>query len=163
MIIVVMGVAGVGKTTIGTRLAAALRCGFLEGDALHTPASVDKMSRGVPLTSADRAPWLAAIHARLVDAFRRGRCLVVACSALEQSSRAVLAQEVPITWVHLRGAPGLLRSRVRQRRGHYMREGLLASQFQTLEEPVDAIVVDVAQPPALIVEQVLAALRGVSD
>ena len=82
-IVVVMGVAGSGKTTVGTMLADAMHCAFLEGDSLHPAANIDEMSHGIPLTDADREPWLAAIHARLLDAFARGKCLVVGCLALK--------------------------------------------------------------------------------
>jgi gluconokinase len=155
-----MGVAGSGKTTVGTRVAKAMRCPFLEGDSLHSPANVGKMSHGIPLTDADRALWLAAIHIRLLDAFRRGESLVVGCSALSQSYRTVLNEGVPITWVYLKGSPTVIRSRLQHRTGHYMKADMLASQFEALEEPSDALVVDVSQSPDAIVEQILAALRG---
>ena len=159
MIVVVMGVAGSGKSTVGTMLADAMHSPFLDGDSLHSAANVGKMMRGIPLTDADRAPWLAAIHARLLEAFRSGRSLVVGCSALGQSYRAALAEGVAITWVYLKGSETLIRSRLRHRDGHYMRADMLASQFEVLEEPSGAIVADVAQPPAVIVEAVLAKLR----
>ena len=158
-IVVVMGVAGSGKTTVGTRLADAMHCAFLEGDSLHSAANVEKMSRGIPLTDADRAPWLGAIHARLLDAFTRGECLVVGCSALKQSYRTLLADGIPITWIYLKGSAALIRSRLQHRTEHYMKANMLASQFEALEDPSDALVVDVSQPPAAIVEQILAALR----
>jgi len=154
-IIVVMGVAGWGKTTVGTLLANAMHCAFLEGDSLHPAANVEAMSHGVPLTDADRAPWLAAIHARLLDAFTRGQCLVVGCSALKRSYRTVLAEGIPITWVYLKGSAGLIRSRLLHRTGHYMKADMLASQFEALEEPSDALVVDISQSPRAIVEQIL--------
>jgi gluconokinase len=159
MIIVVMGVAGSGKSTVGAMLADAMNCPFLEGDSLHPTGNVEKMTRGIPLTPADRAPWLDALHARLLDAFSRGRTLVVGCSALEQSSRAMLARGVPIAWVYLNGPIDLIRARLRQRTGHFMKEDMLASQFNALEEPSDAIVVDVSQSPREIVEHVLTALE----
>jgi gluconokinase len=87
-IVVVMGVAGSGQTTVGRILADALHWPFLEGDSLHSPANVETMSHGIPLTDADRVPWLAAIHARLLDALARGQSLVAACSALKQAYRA---------------------------------------------------------------------------
>jgi len=118
------------------------------------------MSHGIPLTDVDRAPWLAAIHARLLDAVRRGQSLVAACSALKQSYRAVLAEGVPITWVYLKGSPALIRSRLQHRTAHYMKADMLASQFDALEEPSDALIVDIAQPPRAIVEQIRAELRG---
>ena len=159
-LVVVMGVAGSGKTTVGTMLADAMHCAFLEGDSLHSAADVEKMSHGAPLTDADRAPWLAAIHARLVDSFRRGESLVVACSALKQSYRTVLGDGIPITWVYLKGSVALIRSRLQHRIGHYMKPDMLVSQFEALEEPSYALIVDVSQPAGTIVEQILAELRG---
>jgi gluconokinase len=162
-IVVVMGVAGSGKTTVGTMLANAMHCAFLEGDSLHSAANVEKMSHGIPLTDADRAPWLATIHARLLDSFTRGECLVVGCSALKESYRTVLAEGIPITWVYLKGPAALIRSRLRHRTGHYMKANMLASQFEALEEPSNALIVDVSQSPGAIVEQILAELRAPTD
>lgn len=158
-LVVVMGVSGSGKTTVGTMLADAMHCAFLEGDSLHSAANVEKMSHGIPLTDADRAPWLAAIHVRLLDAFTRGNCLVVGCSALKQSYRRVLAEGIPIAWVYLKGSAALIRSRLQHRTGHYMKADMLASQFEALEEPSDALIVDVSQSPAAIVEQILTELH----
>jgi gluconokinase len=159
MIIVVMGVSGSGKTTVGTMLAAAMECPFLEGDSLHSKENVDKMSRGIPLTDADRAPWLAAIHGRIREVFRRGLDLVVGCSALKRQYRSVLAKDVPITWVYLKGSPALIRARLEHRPGHFMKADMLASQFEALEEPDDALVVDASLPPSAVVERILAQLR----
>jgi len=159
-IVVVMGVSGSGKTTVGTMLADAMNCAFLEGDSLHSAANVEKMSHGIPLTDADRAPWIAAIRARLLDSFRRGECLVVGCSALKRAYRTVLDEGIPITWVYLKGSAALIRSRLQHRAGHYMKADMLASQFEALEEPTDALIVDVSQPPGVIAEQILAELRG---
>jgi gluconokinase len=160
MIVMLMGVAGSGKTTIGTLLAEALGCPFLEGDLLHPPANIEKMSHGIPLTDADRAPWLAAIHARLVAAQERGQCLVVACSALKQQYRDFLSQETNITWVYLKGSQELITSRIQHRREHYMKPGMLPSQFADLEEPGDALVVDISAPPELILQKLLPQVRG---
>jgi carbohydrate kinase (thermoresistant glucokinase family) len=159
VIVIVMGVAGSGKTTIGTMLADALQCRFLDGDTLHTPANIRKMSRGTALTDEDRAPWLAAIHAHVANAAARGESLVVACSALKRAYRSVLAGQVPVTWVHLKGAEPLIRSRLQARRGHFVASELLTSQLDTLEAPESAIEADIAQPPAAIVRDILAQLR----
>jgi len=159
MVIVVVGVAGSGKTTVGTILAAAMKCPFLEGDSLHPKENIDKMSHGIPLTDADRGPWLSAIHARILDYFERGQDLVVGCSALKQAYRRVLATGIPITWVYLKGSPVLIRSRLKHRLNHFMKADLLASQFDALEEPDDALVVDVSEPPSVIVEHILSQLR----
>jgi gluconokinase len=144
-------------------LADAMRCPFLEGDSLHPRSNVERMSRGIPLTDADRAPWLTAIHARLLDAFEQRQSLVVACSALTQSSRTTLAEGVPINWVYLKGDRSLIRSRLQHRTGHYMKAEMLASQWEALEEPANAITADVSQPPSAIVEEVLAELRERPD
>jgi gluconokinase len=159
MIIVVMGVAGSGKTTVGTMLAQAMKCAFLEGDSLHPKENIDKMTRGLPLTDADRAPWLLAIHAHILDVFERGLDLVVACSALKQQYRMLLDKHVPITWIYLKGSPELIRARLRHRQKHFMKAGMLGSQFDALDEPTDALVVDVAAPPAALVEHILARVR----
>ena len=158
MIIIVMGVAGSGKTTIGNLLADALECEYLEGDSLHPAANVDAMRDGLPLTDADRAPWLAAIHDRLVEAHEQNRSLVVGCSALKASYRRTLAAGVPITWVYLTGTVALIRQRLRGRAGHFFDDALVDSQFDILEEPDHAIVVDVSPGPRAIVDQILAKL-----
>ena len=163
MIIVVMGVAGSGKTTIGTMLAEAMKCQFLEGDSLHSEKNIEKMRHGIPLTDADRAPWLAAIHTRILEGFERGLDLVVACSALKPQYRMQLSRGVPITWVYLKGSRSLIRGRLRHRPDHFMKADMLASQFDALDEPADALVVDVSAPPSDIVEQILSHLRRSPD
>ena len=163
MIVVVMGVAGSGKTTIGTMLADALHCAFLDADSLHPDSNIEAMEQGRPLTDADRAPWLAAIHARLLDVFRRGDSLVVACSALKKMYRQVLGHGMRITWVYLKGDAQLIRSRLDRRTNHFMSSDLLASQFRELEEPSEAIVADVSMPPDAIVSRILSELRQKPD
>jgi gluconokinase len=158
MIIVIMGVAGAGKTTIGQMLANRLRCPLLEGDALHPAANIQKMSRGIPLTDEDRQPWLAAIRSHMEEAANRHADLVVACSALKQQYRDFLSNGLSITWVYLKGSAELIRSRLEQRKNHYMKPEMLDSQLEILEEPADAIVVDVAPTPAEIVNRILAQL-----
>ena len=160
MIVIVMGVAGSGKTTIGSLLAQSLACSFLEGDALHPPANVEKMSHGIPLTDADREPWLAAIRARILAAAEHHECLVIACSALKQRYRDFLARGLEVVWVYLKGSSDLIASRVQHRREHYMKTGMLPSQFADLEEPADALVVDISLPPATILQQLLPHLRS---
>ncbi|MGH9488397.1 MAG: gluconokinase [Terriglobales bacterium] len=159
MIYIVMGVAGAGKTTVGAALAAALGCEFLEGDRLHPAANVDKMRRGIPLTDADRAPWLEAIRQRLEAAAGAGRDLVVACSALKQGYREQLNRGLEVRWIYLQGDPALLRRRLEQRQGHYMKANMLASQLADLEEPAQALRINAAEPAAAIVARIL----GVGD
>ncbi len=159
MIVLVMGVAGAGKSTVGRLLAKRLGCPFLEGDSLHPPANIHKMTHGIPLTDTDRAPWLAAIRSHLETAFDHGENLVVACSALKQRYRDFLAARAPVIWVYLKGTEDVIRSRLEHRQEHFMKAQMLAGQFADLEEPSFAIVVDVLSPPDLIVQQVLAGLQ----
>ena len=161
-IVVLVGPAGAGKTTVGTMLARALGCPLLEGDALHSRENVDRMRRGIPLTDVERGPWLARIRAHLVGACERGGDLVVACSALKGGYRRMLGEGLPILWVYLKGSPALLSSRLRERRGHFMGADMLESQLGDLEEPSEALVLDAAEPPARIVARILAELRGAS-
>lgn len=158
-IVVMMGVSGSGKTTIGRLVAERLGYDFLEGDTLHPAANVAKMSHGIPLDDADRAPWLAAIRQHLDAARQAGKGLVVACSALKQQYRDYLAATGAVRWVYLYGSPELLRARMEARHGHYMHANMLASQFAALEPPHDAIAVDVTPPPETIAAQVIAALQ----
>ncbi len=140
MIVVVMGVSGSGKTTIGTLLAAHLGCPFLDGDDFHPPENVAKMAAGTPLSDTDRWPWLENLNGKLIDKPRA----VLACSALKESYRAVLARGLPdCRFVHLRGSIELIRARMKERRHRYMPASLLESQFATLEPPADAIEVDI--------------------
>ena len=158
MIVVVMGVSGSGKTTVGRLLAAELHCAFLDADSLHPPANVEKMGRGIALTDADRVPWLAAVHARIVGCFQPGEDLVVACSALKQRYRDTLAAGVAIAWIYLRGSEEVIRARLQSRQHHFMKVQMLASQFADLEEPRNAIVIDVALTPPAAVQQIVHAL-----
>lgn len=158
MMVVVMGVAGSGKTTIGTMLAHALGCSFLDADSLHTAQSIEDMTRGIPLDDTRRGPWLAAIRARMIAAHEQQRRLVVACSALKESYREFLADGLPTTWVYLQGPEDLIRSRLENRMNHFASADLLASQVDVLEEPDDAIVVDISESPTVIVDRILAKL-----
>jgi gluconokinase len=159
MIIVVMGVAGSGKTTVGRLVAESAGFQFLDADALHSPANVAKMKAGTPLSDADRGPWLTAVRERLVDAAHRQHDLVVACSALKEAYRAFLSRGVPVTWTYLKGSPDVMRDRLMRRTGHFMSVALLSSQFDALEEPADAIVVDASQSPEAIVDEILSRLK----
>ena len=159
MIIVIIGVSGSGKTTIGRLLAHAMDCPFLDGDSLHSATNIDKMKHGIALTDVDRAPWLAAIRTHMQDSVERGQDLVVGCSALKQRYRTALAAGMPISWVYLKGSLELIRTRLRHRSGHFMKVDMLAGQFAALEEPSDALVVDVSPPPTAIVEKVLSQLH----
>ncbi len=155
--IVVMGVSGCGKSTVGRALAAALGLPFIEGDELHPPRNVALMAAGTPLTDEDRLDWLQAVAAALAAAADTGA--VAACSALKRRYRDTLRSGAPaLRVVHLTGDPALLGERLRRRAGHYMPASLLQSQLDILEPPQAdeaAIMLDVAATP----EQVLAAVR----
>ena len=151
-----MGVSGSGKTTIGAALARALGVEFVEGDDLHPPANVRRMQQGIPLTDADRRPWLAALARRLRAAHGAARGLVVACSALKRSYRDLLRSEgaAQVRFVYLSGSKDVITQRMTGRRGHFMPVSLLDSQFATLEEPAAdeaAWVSDIRESPDAIV------------
>jgi gluconokinase len=158
-VVILMGVAGSGKTTIGLRLAAALGWAFHDADGFHPPANIAKMSAGIPLDDADRAPWLAAIRACALSPGAISRGAVIACSALKESHRGFLsAPPARVRFVHLTGSYELILGRIRAREGHFMKDSMLASQFDALEPPGDAIAIDVAAPPDAIVARIIAAL-----
>jgi ACS family tartrate transporter-like MFS transporter len=160
MIALVMGVTGAGKSTIGRLLAERLGWVFLEADDFHSAANKAKMHRGEPLTDADREPWLDAIHAELLKQHAAGRNVVVGCSALKQAYRQRLTAGLPVKLVYLKGSPQLVADRLRHRAGHFAGESILADQFAVLEEPSDAFVVNVADPPAVIVEKIIRELQN---
>jgi carbohydrate kinase (thermoresistant glucokinase family) len=133
--VLVMGVSGSGKSVFGKALAADLGWTFLEGDDFHPPANIEKMHHGIPLTDADRWPWLAAIAAAMTDERRAGRSVVVACSALKKSYRDSLRGQEPLTILFLKVDADILRQRLTHRVGHFMPASLLDSQLATLEPP----------------------------
>jgi gluconokinase len=158
MIVLVMGVAGSGKTTIGRMLASRLGWVYLEADDFHSAANKEKMHRGEHLTEADRLPWLRAMHAELQEQSARAKNVVLACSALNEEYRRVLMDGLSVKLVYLRGSKELIASRLRHRTGHFAGEAILDDQFAVLEEPRDAIVVDIAEEPEGIVEELLSKL-----
>jgi gluconokinase len=150
-----MGVAGAGKSAVGAALADALGVAFVEGDAYHPARNVQRMAAGIPLTDADRRPWLHALAARLREAGETGTGLVMACSALKRSYREVLrAAAARVTFIHLHGARELLAARLAQRQEHFMPPSLLESQLAALEPPAhdeDAWAYDVGLSLTMIV------------
>jgi gluconokinase len=154
MIILVMGVAGSGKTTIGTLLAQKLGWAFLDADEFHSPANREKMHRGIPLTDADRIPWLTAIHEELLGRDANGESAVLACSALRQSYRELLRANLQVSIVYLRATTEQLHRNFETRQHHFAGENLIPSQFATLEEPANALIEDASKTPGEIVANI---------
>jgi carbohydrate kinase (thermoresistant glucokinase family) len=159
MTVLLMGVSGSGKSTVGPALAAELNWPFLDADTLHPPANVAKMASGIPLTDADRWPWFDRIVAEMRRYAAAGKNVVIACSALKQAYRDRLASGGSLRVVYLKGDAETIAPRLAERRGHFMPLSLLASQFATLEEPDNAIVVDIREPVAAQVAAITRALR----
>jgi ACS family tartrate transporter-like MFS transporter len=155
MILLVMGVTGSGKSTVGSMLAERLGWLFLEADDFHPPANKEKMRRGIHLTDADRLPWLEAIHAEMQRQIETGKSVVVACSALNEEYRRVLSANLDVKLVYLKGSKPLIAERLCHRTGHFAGEAILDDQFAVLEEPQDAIAVNIAQSPRQIVDEIL--------
>ena len=153
MVIVLMGVSGSGKTTVGRILAGELGWTFIEADEFHPAANIDKMRSGVPLNDADRRPWLDALRERIDRACQSGENVILACSALKRSYRATLKGNCrSVQFVYLEGGFELVNDRLSKRTGHYMNPALLQSQFDALEEPsaAEAVRVDISPLPEII-------------
>jgi gluconokinase len=150
-----MGVSGAGKTTIGELLAHDLGWPFYDGDDFHPWANIDKMRAGIPLTDDDRLAWLAALR-RLIDRLlHKRRSAIIACSALKQTYRERLQGNDPdVQFVYLKGDYALIHQRLQERQGHFMKAGLLDSQFETLEEPQETLTVCVSHTPQAIVNRI---------
>lgn len=155
MILLLMGVTGSGKSTVGKLLAERLAWVFLEADEFHSPDNIAKMHNGIPLTDADRLPWLDAIHARLVALHAEGKDIVLACSALKQSYRMRLAKNLPVEVIYLKGSPVFIGQRLRERHGHFAGTPILAGQFADLEEPHDAFTISVELPSEVLARKIL--------
>ena len=155
MILLVMGVTGSGKSTVGRLLAERLGRVFLEADDFHSPANREKMHRGAPLTEADRIPWLDAIHAEVLAQDAAGKSVVLACSALKEEYRRRLTAGLDVKLVYLRGSKELIAERLRHRTGHFAGEAILDDQFAVLEEPRNALAVDITVTAEHIAEEIL--------
>ncbi len=153
MIVIIMGVSGSGKTTIGQRLAEELNWPFYEGDDFHPKANIEKMKNDIPLTDEDREPWLDALRSQIEKLLREEKCGVFTCSALKKSYRSHLQNGNPerVKFVYLHGSYELILQRMKNRTHHFMKEEMLKSQFEALEEPHHVLVADAARQPDEIV------------
>jgi gluconokinase len=155
LIIILMGVSGSGKTTVGRLLAVELGWMFYDGDDFHPEANIEKMKKGIALTDKDRKPWLDPLQNLILDLVRNNQSAVIACSALKKSYRDILAKgKENVVFVYLKGNYDLLHRRLLERKGHFFDARLLESQFEILEEPEGVLTIDIAQEPVKIVSQV---------
>ncbi len=155
MIVIVMGVTGAGKTTVGRLLAGQLGWQFADADDFHPAKNVEKMQSGIALTDDDRRPWLQALRAEIEGWIAAGSNVVLACSALKCIYRRELEAGPEVTFVYLKGNANLIADRLRSRQGHFADEHILAGQFADLEEPKEAVTVDISTTP----EEIVAAIR----
>ncbi len=160
MVIVLMGVTGCGKTTVGKLLAKDLGWNFYDADDFHPEENVEKMRAGIPLNDSDREPWLQALADLIHSAYQKELNIILACSALKHYDRKKLRIDLaPVEFVYLKGSPELIKERLEARRGHYMNPALLQSQFSTLEEPKDAIYMDIDPDPSSIAAKIKSELK----
>ena len=153
-----MGVVGVGKTTVGTLLAEKLGWQFADADDFHSPENVEKIRRGIPLTDQDRAPWLAAVRLAIEKWNATGMNVVLACSALKESYREELRRG-DVGFIYLKGSYDLIREQLHSRHGHFATESILKSQLEDLEEPENAVTVNVDKSPPAIVAEIIGQLK----
>ena len=159
MIILVMGVTGSGKSTVGCLLAESLNWDFADADAFHPQANIEKMNRGIPLDDADRLPWLEQLQRAIDRWLLEDKNIVLACSALKATYRQTLLQDKEhMRLVYLKGSFELISKRLQERQNHFMNKNLLQSQFDLLEEPEEGIHVDVTEPLEVIVQQIRTSL-----
>ena len=158
MVVILMGVTGAGKTTVGKLLAQRLGWHFADADEFHSAANVEKMSRGIPLDDRDRAPWLKAMHEAIVRWNSAGKNVVLACSALKHSYRDQL-RGPGVQFVYLKGARDLVLQRLDHRRGHFATASILDGQFRDLEEPKHALTVNVEDTPEGIASEIVKKLK----
>lgn len=155
-----MGVSGSGKTTVGRKLADKLNWNFYDADDFHPKTNLEKMSRGIPLTDEDRWPWLDQLHSLILELIEKDQPAVLACSALKASYRERLLRDTRHTvLVYLRGSYKLIKRRMEARVDHYFEADMLTSQFKSLEEPHEALVIDIDAHPSAIVREIIKSLN----
>jgi gluconokinase len=153
VVVILMGVTGAGKTTVGKLLAQKFGWDFADADEFHSAANIEKMSHGIPLDDSDRVPWLQAMHDAIVGWNRSGKNIVLACSALKIAYRTELSAGA-VQFVHLKGSRELILSRLQARRGHFAAATILDGQFRDLDEPTNAITVEIDKSPGEIVSEI---------
>lgn len=158
MVVVLMGVTGSGKTTIGRLLSQELGWTYYDADDFHPPANIEKMRNGTPLTDEDRRPWLETLGRLIRHSLEHGEQAVLACSALKESYRKFLLVDERVKLIYLKGDYRILQKRLSERRGHYMNPVLLDSQLETLEEPASGLQVDISLSPEEIVKRIKTSL-----
>ena len=157
MFYIVMGVSGSGKSTVGKLLSDRLYCQFYDADDFHPSSNIRKMNQGKPLTDSDRLPWLLELQKLITDTLDAEKTAVLACSALKENYRKIMAGNcsTKVIWIYLYGDYETIQNRLKERRNHFLDARLLCSQFETLEEPKNALVVEVSQNPQEIVERIM--------
>lgn len=159
LFIILMGVSGSGKTVVGKALAQKLGWDFYDADDFHAPENIAKMTQGIPLNDADRALWLVQLNELIFSTLEQKRSGVLACSALKENYRQRLAGDSKsVKFVYLKGSYALIYARLSERKNHYMKADLLQSQFAALEEPRNALTVDISLPVNEIVKQIVRGL-----
>jgi carbohydrate kinase (thermoresistant glucokinase family) len=160
MITIIMGVSGCGKTTIGRLLSEKMGVPYYDADDFHTPSNIEKMERNIPLNDEDRLPWLQ-ILANKMESLENNSGAVLACSALKESYREILASKISnINWVYLAGSFNLIKSRIESRHGHYMKSDLLKSQFKALEVPDYGVHISIDKSPETIVNTITSKIKS---
>jgi gluconokinase len=159
MIVIVMGVVGAGKTTIGTLLASQLGWDFADADDFHPESNVEKIRHGISLTDDDREPWLGRLRHAIDNWITEDKNVVLACSALKSAYRSKLSAGPQVQFVYLKGSAELIAGRLHSRHGHFAGESILASQLADLQEPESAVTVNIAKTPEQIVDEIQKRLR----
>ncbi len=158
MILIIMGVSGCGKTTIGKMLSAKLNWKYFEGDEYHPQENIEKMKNGIPLNDSDRKPWLLKLQYIINDTLSQKVNIIITCSSLKESYRKILKVSNEVRFIYLKGSYSLIEKRMNERKDHFMKPGMLKSQFDALEEPTDAIIVDIDNSSENILIQILSKL-----